>query len=105
MSLLMGLYLFLELDGADAVGFRVDHLGICLIRVAISFCGSSRWGLGFFEMRPMVPKIVSSRKRLMVVLAYSRSSFSSSSVKASSSFMPDLWMLWYLCVVLVAVSC
>lgn len=96
--------LLLSVHSLTVAGFRVGHVGICLIRVAIGTCGGSRWCRRFFEILAVVPGIVSKRNMVdnMLLLAYSLSSFSSSSVRASSKRLPDLCMLWYFYTVLVA---
>jgi hypothetical protein len=75
----------------NAVGFRVDHVGILQIRCSIRLCGS-----GCCICLVDVFAVVPGRSALAVKMfwaAYFRSSFSSSSLSASSNRFPDLWML------------
>jgi hypothetical protein len=45
VALLVDLYLSRRIYGLSTVDFRVGHLGICLIRVAMGLCCGSRLGL------------------------------------------------------------
>lgn len=97
MALLVDPYLLLGLclvNVLDAVGSRVGHLGILVIRVAIGFRGSSRCGLSFLNELPIVPDMVNKEGAgWMIQSTHSRSALNSSPLKASSSRLPDLWML------------
>jgi hypothetical protein len=87
VALLVDTYLSLDLflvGVLDAVGSRVDHLGILLIRLDIGFCGSSRCGLGFFDNLPVVPDTVNnlSAKR------FNRHTLAALSVPLRSGHLP-----------------
>jgi hypothetical protein len=57
VALRVDVYLSQRICSRSAVDFRVGHLGICLIRVAIGRCCSSGWGLCLLEILTVVPEL------------------------------------------------
>jgi hypothetical protein len=57
VALLVDLYLSQGICSRSAVDFRVGHLGICLIRVAIGLSCSSGWSLRFLEILTVIPEL------------------------------------------------
>jgi hypothetical protein len=77
----------------DAIGLCVTHLGVALIRTAVRLDGSSWSGFSLLDQLSIVPVTISVGAMQSNCLAYLRNSFSSSSLNASSSRLPDLWIL------------
>ena len=64
MTLLVNPYLLLGLclvDMLDAIGFRMGHFGVFLIRDSIRLCGSSRCAFSLFDILSMVPGTINIR--------------------------------------------
>jgi hypothetical protein len=57
VALLEDLYLSQRIYGLSTVDICVDHLGICLIRVAMGFCCGSNLGVWLLNQLPVVPEL------------------------------------------------